>query len=82
MKLLNSFGGRFKQTAVNYFVYQAKQVQIKIQAHSLEDYNNKRKRNLALFLLLFVIFNIFEIISFTYSVFEKTDNLGIFLKET
>jgi hypothetical protein len=82
MKILNTLGVRFTQTAINYFVYQAKQVQIKIQAQSLEDYHKKTARNHGLFLWLFINFIIFEIISLTYYIFDKTGNLGILAKET
>ena len=82
MKILNTLGVRFTLTAINYFVYQAKQVQIKIQAQNLEDYHKKTARNHGLFLWLFINFIIFEIISLTYFIFEKTGNLGVLAEET
>ena len=80
MNIMNSLGESLKQTAINYFVYLAKQVQIKIQAQNLEEYHHKSTKNQGLFVWLFICFFIFEIVSLTYYIIEKTNNLDIFEK--
>ena len=82
MKIMISLGEKFKQTAINYFVYQAKQVQIKVLSQRFEDYKIREARYHALFLWLFISFFIFEIIDFTYFIFEMTNNLGLFSEKT
>ncbi len=45
MRIMNHLGIRLTQTATVYFIFQAYQVKIKLQAQSIEDYNAKILRN-------------------------------------
>ena len=82
MRILNSFGSRLSKIAVIYFVFQAKQVQIKLQAQTVEDFQTKIKKCHKIYLLIITLFICFVTLTFTYNVLKYSHVLQSYQDET
>lgn len=68
MKIFNHLGSRLNQIALMYFVFEAKEVQIKLQAPNPNDLNEKLKRNRKISLSIFIAYVVLELYKMSYYV--------------